>query len=236
VVKALTATAALSALAVFRLRAASSSTAIQGATPALEAFLRAALLHPSRRIFALVTEGLWAGYSQVRAAREFMRATLYQSRYAARNLLRLQQRIDPNKVLVGMHVRLGDFAAPVKLADCRRSPNTSLPIEWFENITDHLQQAFADDWQLLLVSDGTPEELQPLLSRWRAICTNTRKAATRCMAIPSHHRRRCGFEARFHLDAAVQRRNCRRWELDLVRGGVAPMPVNAESQLRRLSR
>jgi hypothetical protein len=38
------------------------------------------------------------------------------------------------------------------------------------------------------------------------------------------------------LEAAIRRRDGRRWETDLVRGGVTPMPVNAESQVRRLSR
>jgi hypothetical protein len=38
------------------------------------------------------------------------------------------------------------------------------------------------------------------------------------------------------LDAAVKRRDWRRWELDLVRGGVSPMPIHADSQVRRLSR
>ena len=262
-----------------------------------------------RRIFALVTEGMWGGYHHVQAAREFMRSTLYRSRYAARNLLRLQQRLDPTKVLVGMHVRLGDFAAPVKLADYRRSPNTSLPLDWFLNIVQHLQQFFGDEWQLLLVSDGRPEELQPLLSRHRCIITgdipdgdcsdalalaqadllvcsassysslaatlsdspyvwfagNLHEHAEGCYSFhgeagsPS-----CKLRTRIAiadflggaqsatprgaavgadgkvpaatLDAAVRRRDWRRWQLDLVRGGVAPMPVGVGTQVRRLSR
>jgi hypothetical protein len=275
---------------------------------ALRSFAAANELY-RRHIFALVTEGLWGGYSHVQAAREFIRSTLYQSRYAARNLLRLQQRIDPNKVLVGMHVRLGDFAAPAKLGEYQRAANTSLPIEWFVNIADHLQQAFADDWQLLLVSDGGPAQLQPLLSRHRCIITgdipngdcsdalalaqadllvcsassysslaatlsespylwfadNLHEHAEGCYSMhgesksPSSNLRTQNAIAHFlagaqsglargaavgtdgkvppaALDAAVKRRDWRRWELDLVRGGVTPMPVSAETQVRRLSR
>ena len=84
------------------------------AVTALCSFIAEHKLH-ERRVFAFVTEGLWGGYSHVQAAREFMRSTLYQSRYAARNLLQLQSRIDPHKILVGMHVRLGDFVAPTSL-------------------------------------------------------------------------------------------------------------------------
>jgi hypothetical protein len=275
---------------------------------ALRSFAAANDLH-RRRIFALVTEGMWGGYSHVQAAREFMRSTLYQSRYAARNLLRLQQRIDPNKVLVGMHVRLGDFASPSQLADYRRSPNTSLPIEWFANIAEHLRQAFAEDWQLLLVSDGGPEELQPLLSRYPCIVTgdipngdcsdvlalsradllicsassysslaatlsespyvwfagNLHEHPEGCYSMhgesksPSGNLRTLSAIAHFlgrsqsgvprgaavdadgkvpvaTLDAAARRREWRRWETDLVSGGVTPMPVLTESQVRRLSR
>jgi hypothetical protein len=224
-------------------------------------------------------------------------------------LFRSQQRIDPNKVLVSMHVRLGDFAAPVKLAEYRRSPNTSLPIEWFANVADHLRQAFGDDWQLLLVSDGGPEELQPLLNRHPCIVTgdipngdcsdalalaqadllvcsassysslaatlsespyvwftdNLHEHAEGCYSLhgdsksPSSILRTQTAIAHFlgnvqsaaprgaavgadgkvpmaTLDAAARRRDWRRWELDLVLGGVTPMPVEAESQVRRLSR
>jgi hypothetical protein len=272
---------------------------------ALRSFAAANDLH-RRRIFALVTEGFWGGYSHVQDARDFMRSTLYQSRYAARNLLRLQQRIDPNKVLVGMHVRLGDFASAAKLADYRRSPNTSLPIEWFGNIADQLRQTFADDWQLLLVSDGGPAELQPLLNRHPCIITgdipngdcsdalalsqadllvcsassysslaatlsespyvwfagNLHEHAEGCYSLhgdsksPLSTLRTRSAISHFlgsaqsgvargaavgadgkvpmaTLDAAVKRRDWRRWELDLVRGGVTPMPLHADLQLRR---
>ncbi|HTT04960.1 MAG TPA: hypothetical protein VMF64_06690, partial [Steroidobacteraceae bacterium] len=75
---------------------------------ALRSFARAHDLQ-RRSAYVFVTEGLWGGFYHVQAAREFMRATLYQSRFAARNLLQLRARIDPEKILIGMHVRLGDF-------------------------------------------------------------------------------------------------------------------------------
>jgi hypothetical protein len=140
------------------------------ALAALRSFIAAHRLL-ERRMFVLVTDGFWGGYSHVQAAREFMRSTLYQSRYAARNLLRLQSRIDASKVLVGMHVRLGDFAAPASLGEYRRAANTSLPIDWYRNVAACLQAAFADDWQLLLVSDGGPQQLQPLLGAYPCVIT-----------------------------------------------------------------
>ncbi|HEY6453366.1 MAG TPA: hypothetical protein VIX87_12295 [Steroidobacteraceae bacterium] len=140
------------------------------AVSALRSFAAAHRLR-NRSVYVLVTEGLWGGYGHVAAAREFMRSTLYRSRYAAGNLLRLQQRIDPRKVLVGMHVRLGDFVAPTSIGDYRRVANASLPLDWFCKVADGLQERLGDDWQLLLVSDGGPERLRALLEGYPCVTT-----------------------------------------------------------------
>jgi hypothetical protein len=124
-----------------------------------------------RGAYVFVTEGLWGGFYHVQAAREFMRATLYQSRFAARNLLRLRERIDPAKILVGMHVRLGDFKPAVAAAEHPRLANVSLPFEWFCQIADSLRAALGEQLQFLLVSDGTAEQLRPLMSRVPCVTT-----------------------------------------------------------------
>jgi hypothetical protein len=138
---------------------------------ALQSFASARRLQ-QRRAYLLVTEGLWGGYHHIEAAREFIRSTLYQSRYAAHNLLQLRARIDPTKLLVGMHVRLGDFSAPGAVRDYHRASNISLPIEWLFALGESLDRALGDDWQLLLITDGSEQQLQPLTDRWRCITTN----------------------------------------------------------------
>ncbi|MFI4868244.1 MAG: hypothetical protein ACHQDD_02695 [Steroidobacterales bacterium] len=128
---------------------------------ALRGFADAHRLH-RRRAYLLVTHGLWGGYHHVQAARDFIRCTLYQSRYAANNLLQLRGRIDPHKLLVGMHVRLGDFSAPGAVHDYHRAANISLPIEWLCALARALDRALGDGWQLLLITDGSEEQLRPL--------------------------------------------------------------------------
>jgi hypothetical protein len=137
---------------------------------ALRSFARAHDLQ-RRSAYVFVTDGLWGGFHHVQAAREFMRATLYQSRFAARNLLALRERIDREKILVGMHVRLGDFKPAVTAAEHHRVANVSLPLEWFCNIADSLRSVLGDRVQFLLVSDGTPEQLRPLVSRVPCVTT-----------------------------------------------------------------
>ena len=135
---------------------------------ALQSFAVAHRLH-ERGMYVLVTQGMWGGFHHIQAARDFIRATLYRSRYAARNLLQLRTRIDPHKILVAMHVRLGDFAPPRAAGDYQSSWNVSLPIEWFCKIAAELQRTFADRWQLLVISDGSPEQLQPLIGAFPCI-------------------------------------------------------------------
>jgi hypothetical protein len=137
---------------------------------ALRSFAAANRLQ-QRSMYVLVTEGLWGGYYHVQAARDFIRSTLYRSRYAPGNLLRLRDRIDPDRILVGMHVRLGDFKPPASPEVYRRAANVSLPLEWFRNVALSLQRALGAELQLLLVSDGTQAQLQPLLDAVPCITT-----------------------------------------------------------------
>jgi hypothetical protein len=79
--------------------------------------------------------------------------------------------LDARKIQVAMHVRLGDFVPQVAVDQYRKVANASLPIEWFCNVATALRQAFADDWQLLLITDGRAEQLAPLTSAFRCITT-----------------------------------------------------------------
>ena len=138
---------------------------------ALRGFAKARGLY-DRASYVLTTTGLWGGLKHIAQARDFIRATLYQSHYAASNLLRLRHRIDPGKILVGLHVRLGDFHAPGKVSDYGKVANMSLPIAWFQNIAAALTGEFGDAVQFLVVSDGSPEELRPLTTTFQCLTTS----------------------------------------------------------------
>jgi hypothetical protein len=125
-----------------------------------------------RRGYVLVTHGLWGGYHHVEAGREFIRSTLYQSRYAPGNLLRLRARLNRRRLLVGMHVRMGDFRPPASPEQYRNASNISLPIEWLCAVARSLDRALPGHWQLLLITDGSEQQLRPLTDHWPCITTN----------------------------------------------------------------
>lgn len=139
---------------------------------ALRKFADAADLH-RRRAFVLVTEGMWGGYGHIAAARDFMFSTLYQSRFAARNLIRVAERLHPDKPVIGMHVRLGDFLPSPAEPDMYKGRfNCSLPMEWYCNIAHSIYSRLGESVQFLIVSDGTREQLQPLLDAVPAVTTS----------------------------------------------------------------
>ena len=126
-----------------------------------------------RRNYVLATDGMWGGYRHIASARDFVYSTLYQSRFAAKNLLAIQSRLDAEKITVAMHVRLGDFgAAPTELSAYQGKFNLALPLQWYRNIANTLVHELGDNVQFLIVSDGTAEQLAPLLQGLNAITTS----------------------------------------------------------------
>lgn len=124
-----------------------------------------------RGAYVWVTDGLWGGYHHLMEAREFARETLRTSRFAARNLDVLRHRLDPARKTVAMHVRLGDFGAPVAAGEWRGRFNVSLPLDWYVGVATSLRAMLGDAIQFLVVSDGSTDALAPLVDVCGAITT-----------------------------------------------------------------
>lgn len=137
---------------------------------AIARFAEAGRLH-ERSAYVLVTGGMWGGFDHIQSARDFVRARLYQSPATARNLFWLRQKLDPDKLLVTMHVRLGDFGAPIAVDAYRGKFNVALPLDWYERVADALYALFGNSMQLLVVTDGQEHQLGKLVSRYSAVTT-----------------------------------------------------------------
>jgi hypothetical protein len=116
-----------------------------------------------RAPLVVATSGMWGGVFHAERALEFIRATLYGTRYARSNLAELAARRDPACLTVAMHVRLGDFATGQAAPEAYQHRfNISLPLAWFIGIGRQLRQALGRSVQFQVFSDGTPEQLAPL--------------------------------------------------------------------------
>lgn len=130
--------------------------------PVLRRFAHAQRLQ-RRSMFVLVTEGVWGGLHHVRAARGFLRSTLYRSRGAGRDLLRLRQRIDPEKILIAMDMGRGYLEPPAAGAANHGSASLCPPREWYQKVAHSLRAALGTQLQFLVVGDARSEPLRSLL-------------------------------------------------------------------------
>lgn len=116
-----------------------------------------------RHAWAFTTQGMWGSYHHIREAKEHMKAMLYLSKFAPKNLHKIKSRLDSTKLTIGMHIRLGDFQKPLNTENYRGKFNASLPMQWYVNIVKSITQQLGDTVQFLVVSDGSLEQLSPLL-------------------------------------------------------------------------
>jgi hypothetical protein len=126
-----------------------------------------------RSAYVVVTEGMWGGYGHVAAARDFVRSTLYQSRFAARNLVRIRQQLQPGLPVVGMHVRMGDFQAATDPAAYQGKFNVALPLQWYVDIARSIRPQLGRDVQFLIASDASAEQLRPLSQGLQCVVTSS---------------------------------------------------------------
>jgi hypothetical protein len=124
-----------------------------------------------RTAWVWTTQGMWGGHRHVIEARDLVRSTLYLSQFAASNLMKIRSRLDPKRITVGMHVRLGDFQPSIQTDEYCGRFNVALPLQWYINIAKSLRTQLDENVQFLVVSDGKLEQLKPLLDACDAVTT-----------------------------------------------------------------
>lgn len=155
-----------------------------GGGDVVQAFGRFAHQHGLHERSPLVvrTQGMWGGFAHIARARAWARARLHATRWAATNLAELGLRLDPDRLTVAMHVRLGDFQsasgdhanAPIDPHAYRNRFNRALPLTWFVEAGVQLQRALGSRVQFQVFSDGSPEQLKPLTRHLHTVPTHTR--------------------------------------------------------------
>lgn len=119
--------------------------------------------------YAFLTEGLWGNWYSVRTARHFVLSQLYRTRHLTTNLYQLDRQIADKRLVVGLHMRLGDFLPVANPADYQGVWNTRVPLAWYVNICRQLKEALGDDVTFLLLTDGSQSEVQEFVSEFNPI-------------------------------------------------------------------
>jgi len=75
----------------------------------------------------------------------------------------LQALSDPDPAPIGIHVRRGDFVQQASYEDMISQHNSVLPMEWYVGALQAVRSATGRETRAYVFSDGTVEELAPLL-------------------------------------------------------------------------
>lgn len=122
-----------------------------------------------KRLFTLEVGGMWGGFLAVREARDFILARLYAARGSAKNLTDWRMRLDPDRLVVAVHIRAGDFKAADENINYRGCFNRALPLAWYMAVCGQLSHHFGDKVQFQLFTDGTPEALATFIQRFSPV-------------------------------------------------------------------
>ncbi len=124
-----------------------------------------------RAPLVLEIAGLWGGPGMLEPAREFIRGHLLRTRWTAGNLFTVDRRAGDTRLRVGVHIRRGDFTAPIEPAAYAGKFNLAVPLSWYEAVMAALQHNFGDQIVFVVASDAGPKELAPITNRFNCVTT-----------------------------------------------------------------
>jgi hypothetical protein len=119
--------------------------------------------------YALLTEGLWGNWYSIRKARHFVLSQLYRTRHLTDNLYQLDRQIADKQLVVGIHIRMGDFLPVAEADNYQGLWNTRVPLNWYLNVCRQLKAVLKDSVTFLLLTDGTADELRDFVDEFSPI-------------------------------------------------------------------
>jgi hypothetical protein len=115
----------------------------------------------------VTTNGMWGGYGAIKRARPWIEQLLLSHDDTRRRFEEIDRAIGP-RLRVGVNIRMGDFLPPTAAAGDRQGERlVRLPLEWFARICRQLRQSA--DCEIVLVTDGTRDELKPFLDEFHPV-------------------------------------------------------------------
>lgn len=123
----------------------------------------------SKRSYALLTEGLWGNWYSIRKAKHFVLAQLYRTRNLTDNLYQMDRQIADKKLVVGIHIRMGDFLPVADSKEYQGLWNTRVPLQWYLNVCRQLKKALSESVTFMLLTDGSENELREFVDEFSPI-------------------------------------------------------------------
>lgn len=131
--------------------------------------LRQSGLDDATRSVIVTTSGMWGGYAGIKRARAWIEQLLL-SHEDTRGRLKDIDRAIGTKLRVGVNIRMGDFLAPEAATPNRQGERlVRLPLEWYARVCRQLRERA--DCEIVLVTDGKRDELEPFLDEFQPIST-----------------------------------------------------------------
>ena len=84
----------------------------------------------------------------------------------------LHQRTGDERLRIGVHIRRGDFNAPMDPGAYTGNFNVAIPMAWYEAIVRELYRAFGQHVVFVIASDARPEELISITSNFPCVTTH----------------------------------------------------------------
>jgi len=125
-----------------------------------------------RKNYVFAVNGMWGGFLAIRKARTFVTAELLRARNAVSNLHAILGPVDPNKLVIAVHIRGGDFKAASGETDYRGRFNVALPLDWYRSTCDSLESAFPGRIQFVLVTDASEASVRPFVDRFKPLTSS----------------------------------------------------------------
>jgi len=132
---------------------------------ACRVFLQQRGLESPSRSLVLTVEGMWGFYLGIQRARSWITHLLRSHADTVQRLEAIHNRL-AGKPRIAVHIRMGDFVAREAAGAMRSGErNVRLPLEWYIRVCQQIQEHV--DANVILLSDGKPEELKPFLDAIR---------------------------------------------------------------------
>jgi len=128
-------------------------------------YLRSLGLDDHEKSVVVATSGMWGAYAAIRRARSWLRELLWSHAETRRRFEDITARMN-GRLRVAVNIKMGSYgSARGRFEEGERC--VRLPLDWFVRVCRLVRQAC--DCEFVLVTDGTADELEPLLEEIRPV-------------------------------------------------------------------